>query len=100
MPTHDSLRPDDGNGVKNARAATIEPNQQSTVGPTQMRSTWCALLKNIELMPQYQYFGFEPPSRLEAVVQQTDEKETDCNHQPQSCSDSVAAATPADGVFG
>jgi hypothetical protein len=80
MPAHDSLRPDDGYGVKNARTATIEPNEQGTVGPTQMHSTWCALLQNIELMPQYQDFGFQPPSRLEAVAQHADEKEAKCNH--------------------
>jgi hypothetical protein len=51
-------------------------------------------------MPQYQDFGLQPPSRSEAVAQQADEKEANCDHQPQSCSDSVAAATPADGVFG
>jgi hypothetical protein len=60
MPTHNRLEPDDGYGVKNARTATIEPNEQSTVGPTQMHSTWCAPLQNIELMPQYQDFGFQP----------------------------------------
>ena len=38
-----------------------------------------ALLQNIELMAQYQYFGFQPLSRLEAVVQQADEKEGNCN---------------------
>jgi hypothetical protein len=43
MPTHNSLGPDDRNGVKYARTATIEPNEQSTVGPTQMQSTWRAL---------------------------------------------------------
>jgi hypothetical protein len=31
--------------VKNARTATIEPNEQSTVGPTQTQSTWRALAK-------------------------------------------------------
>jgi hypothetical protein len=45
-----------------------------------MQSTWCALLQNIELMPQYQDFGFQPPSRLEAVTQHADEKEDNCNH--------------------
>jgi hypothetical protein len=80
MPTHDSLRPDDGNGIKNARAATIEPNEQSAVGPTQIRSAWRAPLQNIELMPQYQDFGFQPPSRLEAVTQHANEKKADCNH--------------------
>ena len=80
MPTHDSLWPDDGNGIKNTRTATIEPNEQGTVGATQMQSTWCALLQNVELMPQYQDFGFQPPSRLEAVAQQADEKEANCNH--------------------
>jgi hypothetical protein len=65
-----------------------------------VHSTWRALLQDIELVPQYPYFGFQPPPRAEAVVQQSDEKQANCNHQPQSCSDSVAAATPADGVFG
>jgi hypothetical protein len=31
-------------------------------------------------MPQNQNFGFQPPSRLEAVAQQADEKEGNCNH--------------------
>jgi cysteine synthase len=61
---------------------------------------WCALLQNIELMPQYQDFGLQPPSRPEAVAEHADEKEGNCDHQPQSCSDSVAAATAADGVLG
>src|SRR5260370_1034490 len=43
MPTHNGLGPDDRNGVKYARTATIEPNEQSTVGPTRMQSTWRAL---------------------------------------------------------
>jgi len=61
--------------------ATIEPDEQSTVDPTQMQSTARrALLQNIELMPQYQDFGFRLPSRLEAVAQHADEKEANCNH--------------------
>jgi len=39
---HNCLGPDDGYGVKNARIATIEPNEQGAVGPTQMQSAWCA----------------------------------------------------------
>ena len=62
------------------RTATIEPNEQGAVGPTQMQSAWCALLQDIELMPQYQDFGFQPPPRLEAVAQHADEKEGNCNH--------------------
>jgi hypothetical protein len=79
-PTHSSLWPDDGYGVKNARTATIEPNEQGAVGPTQMQSAWCALLRDIELMPQYRDFGFQPRLRLEAVAQHADEKEGNCNH--------------------
>jgi len=30
-----------------------------------MQSTWRAPLQDIDLLPQYQDFGFEPPSRLE-----------------------------------
>ena len=37
VPTHNRLRPDDGYSVKDARAATVEPNEQSTIDPTQMR---------------------------------------------------------------
>ena len=80
MPTHDGLGSDNGYGVKNARTATIEPNEQGTVGPTQMQSAWRALLQDIELMPQDQDFGFQPPPRLEAVAQHADEKEGNCNH--------------------
>jgi hypothetical protein len=81
-------------------AATIEPDEQSAVGPTQVRPAWRALLEDIELMSQDQDFGFQPSTRLETVAQHTDEEEGDCDHQPQSCSDSAAAVTPADGVFG
>jgi hypothetical protein len=45
-----------------------------------MHSTWHALLQHVELMPQYQDFGFQSPSRLEAIAQHADEKEADCNH--------------------
>ena len=31
-------------------------------------------------MPQYQEFSFQPPPRLEPVVQHADEKEGNCNH--------------------
>ena len=62
------------------RTATIEPNERGAVGPTQMQSAWCALLQDIELMPQYQDFRFQPPPRIEAVAQHADEKEGNCNH--------------------
>src|SRR5271165_5633415 len=67
---------------------------------TQMQSARCALLEDIELMPQHQDFGFQPSTRLETVAQHSDEEKSHCDHQPQSCSDSAAAVTPADGVFG
>jgi hypothetical protein len=92
MPTHNSLGPDDRYGVKDARTKTIEPNEQGSVGPTQIQSAWRALLQNIKLMPQYQDFGFQSPSRLEAVAQHADEEEANCDH--------LAAVTTADGVFG
>jgi len=53
MPTHDRVGPENGYGVKDARAATIEPDENGSVGPTQMHSTWHALLQDVELMPQY-----------------------------------------------
>ena len=62
------------------RAATIEPDEQSAIDPTQMRSTRRAPLQNIELMPQHQNLGFQLLSRLEVVAQHADEKEADCNH--------------------
>src|SRR3977135_2234152 len=51
-------------------------------------------------MPQNQVFGFRPPSRFEAVAQHADEEEANCDHQSQSCSDSLAVVTPAEGEFG
>ena len=100
MPTYDSLGPDNGYGVKNARTATIEPNEQGTAGPAQLHPARRALLQNIELMPQNQDFSFEPLARLEAVAQHADDQKGNCHHRPRSCSDSVMAATPADRVFG
>ena len=72
---------DDGYGVKDARVATIEPNEQSTIGPTQMQSPAPrSLLQHTELMPQHQDLGFQLLSRLEVVAQHADEQEADCHH--------------------
>jgi hypothetical protein len=61
MPTHDSLGPHDGYGIKDTRAAAIKPNEQRAVDPTQMQSTaWRTLPKNVELMSQYQDSGLQP----------------------------------------
>jgi hypothetical protein len=79
MPAQDGLGPDDGYGVKDARTATIEPDEQSAIDPPQMRSTSRAV-QNIELMPQRQNLGFQLSSRLEAVAQQADEQEPQRNH--------------------
>ena len=68
MPTHDGLRSDNGYGVKNARTATIQPDEEGTAGPMQMHPAWRALLQDIELMPKDQDFSFELPARLEAVA--------------------------------
>jgi hypothetical protein len=43
-----------------------------------MQSAWCALLQDIELMPQYQDFGFQSAPQLEAVAQHADEKDGNC----------------------
>ena len=81
MPAHDGLGPDDGYGIKDVRATAIKANEQHAVDPTQMQSTaWRPLPKNVELMSQYQNFGFQPPSRLEAVAHYADEQEPNCNH--------------------
>jgi len=100
VPTHNSFGPDDDYGIKNARKATIEPNEQGAVGPAQFQSTWRALSKYVQLMTQHQKFSVKPPSRLEAIAHHADEKEGDCDHQSALCSDSGIAATPADEVFG
>jgi hypothetical protein len=39
-----------------------------------------ATQSSVELMPQYQDFGFQPSSRLEPIEQPADEKEADCDH--------------------
>jgi hypothetical protein len=45
-----------------------------------MQSTWGALLQDVELMSQYQDFGFQLPPRLNTVAQYADEQEGNCNH--------------------
>jgi len=52
MPAHNGLGPDNGNGIKNARTATIEPDEQGAVDPAQMWSKWSAPLQDVELVPQ------------------------------------------------
>ena len=61
--------------------------------------TWRVLLEDIELMPQDQGFGFQLPARLEAVAQHPHEEKGNCDHQPQSCSDSVIAVTSHGSSF-
>jgi len=80
MPTDDRVGPDNGYGVKDARVATIEPDEHGSVDPAQMHSMWHALLQDAELMPQYQDFGFQSPSRLKVNAQHAHEKDADCNH--------------------
>ena len=61
-PAHDGLRSDNGYGVKNARTATIEPNEQGTAGPVQMHpgtvkraaSLFCVLLGPTQPATAYQ----------------------------------------------
>ena len=43
MPTHDCLGSDDRQGVKDARKATIKPNEQGAISPGQIWPTWRAL---------------------------------------------------------
>jgi hypothetical protein len=45
-----------------------------------LSTAWRTLPKNVELMPQYQDFGLQPPSRLEAVAQYAGKQEADRNH--------------------
>jgi hypothetical protein len=52
MPAHDRFGPDDGYGMKDARATTIKPNEQRAVEPTHT-TAWGTPPKNVELMPQY-----------------------------------------------
>src|SRR5262249_16014529 len=52
MPADDSLGLDDAQGIQNARVATIEPDEQDAVDPTQMQSpARRSLLQDVELVP-------------------------------------------------
>ena len=81
MPPHHSFGPDNHYRVKNARPPTVKPDEQRAVYPTKMQpTTLLPLLKDVELMSQYHDFSLQPPTRPEAVAQQADEKEAECNH--------------------
>ena len=45
-----------------------------------MHSTGHGPLQNDKLMPQYQDFGFQSPSRFEPIAKHADKKEADCKH--------------------
>jgi hypothetical protein len=81
MPAHHRLGLDDGYGIKDARAAPIEPDEQSSVDPAQTQPrTRGALLQDVQLMAQDQDFGFQPLLRLKAVAQHAEKQEADCDH--------------------
>ena len=81
MPTHNGFGPDDGDGVNDARATPIEPDEESPVDPAQTRlATRHTLPQNVQLMTQDQDFGFQPPLRLKPVAQSTKQQEADCEH--------------------
>ena len=64
--------------VSRMRESEDKQNEPGTVGPTQMQSTWCSLLQSIELMRSTSISACSRQSRLEAVIQQADEKEGNC----------------------
>jgi hypothetical protein len=45
-----------------------------------MHSPGHTLLQDVELMSQYQDFGFQSPARFEAIAKHADKKEADCKH--------------------
>jgi hypothetical protein len=66
--------------VSRMRDSDDKQNEHGTVGPTQMQSMWCSLLQSVELMRSTSISACSRQSRLEAVIQQADEKEGNCNH--------------------
>ena len=52
MPAQHRLGPDDGYGIKDARVAPMEPDEQGAIHPPQMQpTTRRALLQDVQLMP-------------------------------------------------
>src|SRR5258707_952979 len=95
MPAHDSLGPDDAQGIKNARVATIEPDEQGAVDPTQMQSTARRAL------PQDVSIKISASSRARGLKRSHSIR---TNKRPtanirRSCSDSSVTASQMDGVF-
>jgi membrane carboxypeptidase/penicillin-binding protein PbpC len=98
MPTHNSLGPDDGYGVKNARTATIGPNEQggrpntNAIGVVRAAAghCWC---RN---------------TRISASSRRRDLKQSHSTQTKRkaiaiirrSCSDSLLPASQMDEVFG
>jgi hypothetical protein len=81
MPTHYRLGPDDDYGIKDARAAPVEPYEQRPVNPTQTQpTTRRALLQDVQPMAQDQDFDLQLLWRLKAVAQHAEKQEADCKH--------------------
>ena len=82
--------------VSRMRDSDDKQNEQGTVGPTQMQSTWCSLLQSIELMPQYQYFRLAAASRdlKQSYSKRTKRKAIAIIRR--SCSDSLLTARQLD----
>ena len=62
MPTNDSLGPDDGQRIYNARNQAIQPNQRASIEGAKNKSLWGIAPQHIDLLPENQDFGLEPRS--------------------------------------
>ena len=82
--------------VSRMRDSDDKQNEQGTVGPTQMQSTWCSLLQSIELMPQYQYFRLAAASRDLKQLYSKRTKRKAIAIIRRSCSDSLLTARQMD----
>jgi hypothetical protein len=71
MPAHDSLGLTMLSASRMRGVTTIEPDEQGAVDPAQSS-------EDVQLMPQYQDFGFQPRPRPEEVAQHANEQEADC----------------------
>jgi hypothetical protein len=63
-------------------------------------TTWRMLLKYIDLRPQDQDFGSQPPARLEAVVQHLKEEKGNPIINRNHVLIRLPPSLPTDGVFG
>src|SRR5258705_1949325 len=93
MPADHGLRPDDLQGVQNARCQPIQPGKYQTVDAAEAESLRRFTSQHVELMTKRQDLNLQRRSRPEQSDQRQPDQAASISHQPGASTDSTSLAS-------